>query len=164
MRNIILIGMPGSGKSTAGVVLAKRLGWDFLDTDILLAKKEGQTLVSIIGKHGYDGFLQRENELGCSIDCKKTVIATGGSMPLCPGAMQNLRAIGRVVYLRVPLLKLKERLPENLIDRGIAAPPSMVLEDIEEIRRPFYEANADIIIDCPNGVDNTAKLIEKALF
>lgn len=164
LRNIVLIGMPGSGKSTAGVVLAKRLGWDFLDTDILLAKKERKTLVAIIGKLGYEGFLQRENKLGSSISCEKTVIATGGSMPLCPDAMRNLKALGTIVFLRVPVCRLKERLPENLIDRGIAALPSMSLGEIEEMRRPFYENYADVIINCPDGVDNTARLIEETLF
>lgn len=162
--NIVLIGMPGSGKSTVGVVLAKKLGFDFLDTDILLAKKEGQTLSEMIGEYGYEEFLRREDTLGKSIECEKTVIATGGSMPLCKDAMKNLKRNSTVVYLRVPIFELKARLPKNLIDRGIAAPSSAGLEDIYDTRRPYYEKNADIVIDCMDGVDNVAAQIEMALF
>lgn len=162
--NIVLIGMPGSGKSTAGVVLAKKLGWDFLDTDILLAKKEGRTLCDIIGEHGYEDFLRREDELGGSIKCEKTVIATGGSMPLCVGAMENLARNGTVVYLRVPVCELKARLPENLADRGVAAPSFAGLEDIYETRRPFYEKYANAVIDCEGNADGVAEQITRALF
>ncbi len=161
--NIVLIGMPGSGKSTVGVVLAKKLGFDFIDTDILLANKEGTPLSSLIEKHGYEDFLSRENELGKSIKRKKTVIATGGSMPLCTEAMENLKKGSFTFYLRVPIYELSRRLPKNLSNRGVAAPKFYSVEDIYNMRRPFYEKYSDITIDCKGTVDSVAQQIASAL-
>jgi shikimate kinase len=161
--NIVLIGMPGSGKSTVGVVLAKKLGFDFLDTDILLSKKEGVPLSDLIVKHGYEDFLMRENELGKSVKRNKTVIATGGSMPLSIEAMENLKQRSVTVYLKVSLSELNKRLPKNLSDRGVAAPDFYSVEDIYNMRRPFYEKYADIIIDCKGNADGVAQQIIDAL-
>ncbi|NLA73341.1 MAG: shikimate kinase [Clostridiales bacterium] len=161
--NIVLIGMPGSGKSTVGVVLAKKLGFDFLDTDILLSKKEGVPLSDLIVKHGYEDFLMRENELGKSVKRNKTVIATGGSMPLSIEAMENLKQRSVTVYLKVPLSELNKRLPKNLSDRGVAAPNFYSVADIYNMRRPFYEKYADIIIDCKGNADGVAQQIIDAL-
>lgn len=161
--NIVLIGMPGSGKSTVGVVLAKKLGFDFLDTDILLSNKEGVPLSDLIVKHGYEDFLLRENELGKSVKRNKTVIATGGSMPLCKEAMENLKQNSFTVYLRVSLTELDKRLPKNLSDRGVAAPALYSVEDIYNMRRPFYEKYADIVIDCKGNADDVAQQIINAI-
>lgn len=164
INNIVLIGMPGSGKSTVGVVLAKRLGYDFLDTDILLSKNEGKALSLMVDEYGYEGFLRCENDTGKNISREKTVIATGGSMVLCNEAMDNLKQNGVIVYLNVPVGELESRLPACLSERGIAAPLGLSVSGIFDMRRPLYEKYADVTIDCAHGVDAVAAQIDFALF
>ncbi len=164
IQNIILIGMPGAGKSTVGVLLAKRIGYSFLDTDIQLSTNEGLTLPRVIDISGYDGFLRRENELGKSLNCEKTVIATGGSMVLCEEAMRHLKQNGLVVWLRVPINNLMARLPQNLASRGIAAPAGMGLTEIYQARLPYYQRYADITVDCGETVESAAFQIDLAIF
>ena len=164
IQNIVLIGMPGAGKSTVGVVLAKRIGYSFLDSDILLSSSEGLPLSRLLDITGYDGFLQRENNTGLSVNCEKTVVATGGSMVLCEGAMQHLKQNGLVVWMRVPISDITARLPQNLSDRGIAAPSGMGLSELYQTRLPYYQRYADIIIDCGETIETAAFQIDLAVF
>ena len=103
MKNIVLIGMPGSGKSTVGVLLAKALGYSFVDVDLIICKEAGKPLQEILDNEGLDFFLHLEGKIGAELDCDKTVIATGGSMVLSENAMENLRKNGKVVFIDVDL-------------------------------------------------------------
>jgi shikimate kinase len=118
MNNITLIGMPGAGKSSIGVVLAKVLGYQFIDSDLLIQKEEKRTLSEIIEQDGIDGFKAVENRVNASIQVENTVIATGGSVVYCDEAMQHLKSEGVVVYLKISLKLLSKRLG-NLKDRGV---------------------------------------------
>ena len=118
MKNITLIGMPGVGKSTVGVILAKVLGYEFVDSDLLIQKSENMLLREIIARDGQDGFLKIENRVNASIETEKSVIATGGSVVYCAEAMEHLKEIGKVVYLKLEYGELKKRLG-NLRGRGI---------------------------------------------
>ena len=146
-KNIILIGMPGAGKSTIGVVLAKLLGYDFLDVDIAIAKKAGKPLQEIINTLGVEAFLQLEEEAATEIRVEKTVIATGGSMVLSEKAMAHLKKQGVCVFLDVPLADLMAR-NLNMSTRGIAAEAGVTLEDIFHARQPYYKRYADMRVDC----------------
>ena len=119
MTNIVLIGMPGCGKSTAGVLLAKTLGYSFLDTDLLLQQKAGKKLYEMIRDDGMEAFLQLENKTVASLgNLDKTVIATGGSVVLGEAAMTRLKSLGKIVYLQLPLAQIEHRVsnikPEEL--------------------------------------------------
>ena len=161
-QNIILIGMPGTGKSTVGIVLAKRLGYDFLDSDLLLAREAGMTLPEILKTIGVDGFLELEGRVGADIKCSGTVIATGGSMVLSPEAMANLASNGVVIWLETRIYELERRISRNP-DRGIAAGPDTSVADIYAARRPLYEKYADMRIKCRRGVDSVVSQILDAL-
>lgn len=145
MDNITLIGMPGVGKSTLGVVLAKILGYDFLDSDLLIQKAEKQRLSQILARTGPEGFKQIENRVNASIEADRTVIATGGSVVYCPEAMEHLRSISTVVYLELPLEQLSKRLG-NLRGRGVVFEKGQSLQDLYEERTPLYEYYADLTI------------------
>ena len=147
MNNIILIGMPGSGKSTVGVLLAKTLGYTFLDTDLVIQEREGRLLQDLVDEWGVEAFLDREAAAICSVDCDRTVIATGGSVVCRDGAMEHLRELGRIVYLQLPLEELERRL-HNISTRGIAMEPGQTLQDLYEFRTPLYERWADLTVDC----------------
>lgn len=147
MNNIILIGMPGVGKSTVGVVLAKTLGYAFLDSDLLMQERENLLLHEIIDKYGLERFIQIEGEINTSIQAEATVIATGGSAVHSMEAMMHLRSIGTVVYLRLPFDELVERLGD-LNQRGVAIRPGETLEMLFEKRAPLYERYADVTVDC----------------
>jgi shikimate kinase len=125
MNNIILIGMPGSGKSTIGVVLAKVLGYRFLDSDLLIQEKENRKLSEILSEDGPDRFNEIENRINASIEVEKTIIATGGSVVYGEEAMEHLRSIGTVIYLRLPLEEIEKRLGD-LHERGISMTPRTV--------------------------------------
>ena len=144
-NNIILIGMPGSGKSTIGVLLAKVLGYQFVDTDLIISGQQQATLQEIIDTRGLEAFLGCEEQAGLSVDAHRTVIATGGSMVLSERAMGHLKGIGTVIYLDVPLPALARRL-KNIRTRGIAARPGETLEQIYKERTPLYEAYADLTV------------------
>ncbi|MCD7845283.1 MAG: shikimate kinase [Oscillospiraceae bacterium] len=164
MKNIVLIGMPGTGKSTVGVILAKRLGYDFLDTDILLARREGHTLPEILAAYGLEGFLQREEALGRELRRDSTVIATGGSMVLSAAAMENLCRDGVVVWLQTPVSVLEARLANHSReDRGVAAPADMTVGDIYAMREPYYQKYADLTIPCRDGADQVVAAVREAL-
>lgn len=164
MKNIVLIGMPGTGKSTVGVVLAKFMGYDYLDTDILLSRRQHSTLPKIIEAEGLDRFLELEGEAGLSVDCSDTVVATGGSMVFSAPAMEHLRKNGVVIWLETPLDVLEERLSRTAReDRGVAAPADMSVRDIYAQRAPLYTKYADVRIRCGEGVDGVVSDIRTAL-
>lgn len=150
MANIVLIGMPGCGKSTAGVLLAKTLGYSFLDTDLLLQQKAGKKLYEIIRDDGMEAFLQLENETVASLeDSDKTVIATGGSVVLGEAAMARLKSLGKIVYLQLPLAQIEHRV-SNIKTRGIAMKPGEGLADVYAHRVPLYEQYADVTVSAQN--------------
>lgn len=145
-NNIVLIGMPGVGKSTAGVVLAKILGYKFVDADIVIQEEEGKLLKEIIASVGVDGFIQVENRVNSQLSCEKTVIATGGSVVYGKEAMEHLKEIGTVVYLKVDFETIDSRLG-NLKGRGVVLKDGQDLKALYEERVPLYEKYADIIVD-----------------
>lgn len=145
--NIVLIGMPGCGKSTVGVVLAKNMGLRFLDSDICIQEQENRLLHEIIASKGMDGFLAIENKVNASLNVKNHVIATGGSAIYGQEAMEHLKEIGTVVYLKLPYEEIKERLGD-LVKRGVTFREGQTLLDLYEERVPLYEKYADITIDC----------------
>lgn len=151
MNNLVLIGMPGSGKSTVGVILAKTLGLRYLDGDLLIQEREGMLLQDLIDRKGMGPFLAAEEAALCSIDQDDTVVATGGSAVYSPAAMEHLRRAGRTIYLRLSLPSIVQRL-HNIHSRGIAMAPGETLADLYEKRTPLYEAYADLTVDC-EGLD-----------
>lgn len=147
MNNVTLIGMPGSGKSTIGVILAKALGYQFLDTDLVIQKEEKRKLSQIIAEEGPEGFKRIEESCKCiHIHVTDTVIAPGGSVIYCPEAMEHLKSIGQVVYLKLSLESLSKRLG-NLRGRGVLLKEGQTLADLYEERVPLYEKYADIVVD-----------------
>jgi len=145
--NIVLIGMPGVGKSTIGVVLAKNIGFHFMDSDLVIQQEKGKLLHEIIEEVGTEGFLVVEDEVNASINVDKTIIATGGSVVYCKNAMEHLKKNAMVVYLSLPLDELAERLGD-LNERGVAIKEGQTLASLMEERSPLYEKYADITIDC----------------
>ncbi len=146
-NNLILIGMPGSGKSTVGVVLAKKLGLRFMDSDLVIQEKTGKLLYQLIAECGEEGFLSLENQINASIRAEDTVIATGGSAVYGKEAMEHLKEIGQMVYLQLPYEELAERLGD-LHERGVVLKPGFTLHDLYQERTPLYEQYADMTIDC----------------
>ena len=146
MDNIILVGMPGAGKSTVGVLLAKTLGYAFLDTDLVLQAREGALLQQLLDAKGREAFLEAEADAVCAVSCRCTVIATGGSAVYRARAVEHLRELGRVVYLRLPLDEVERRL-NNIGSRGIAMAPGQTLADLYAYRTPLYEGCADLTVD-----------------
>lgn len=146
-KNVVLIGMPGAGKSTVGVVAAKRLGFRFLDSDLLIQDEYGKLLHELITEHGVEGFWEIENKVNASIDVKQTVIATGGSVCYEEEAMKHLSEIGVVVYLKLSYESLEERLGD-LNARGVTLKEGQTLRDLYEERIPMYEKYALVTIDC----------------
>lgn len=144
--NIVLIGMPGVGKSTIGVILAKILGYQFLDADLVIQEREGMLLKEIIAEKGIDGFIQIENEVNRSLNAHKTVIATGGSVVYGKEAMEHLKKIATVVYLEIGLPALCRRLG-NLKKRGVVLKEGQTLKNLYEERIPLYEKYADLTVN-----------------
>ncbi len=147
MDNIILIGMPGAGKSTIGVVLAKVLGKKFIDTDILIQEREQMLLQEILDKKGTMEFLKIEEKVLMSADFENTVIATGGSAVYSEPAMESLKKNGITIYLKLPYEEIKKRL-QDITTRGVVMGNNQSLLDIYNERIPLYEQYADIEIDC----------------
>ena len=164
MDNVTLIGMPGSGKSTVGVLLAKLLGHQFLDVDLLIQEREGALLQEILDSRGTAAFLDAEEAAVLSLDCRRTVIAPGGSAVCREGAALHLKTLGPVVYLQVSLEELTRRI-RNLSTRGIAMEPGQTLSDVLAFRDPLYRRYADLVVDCPPGqpLDQTVQLVQSAL-
>ena len=150
MNNIILIGMPGSGKSTVGVLLAKMMGYGFVDTDLLIQHFEGKKLYEILRDKGNDYFSEIENKIISGVQARQTVIATGGSAVFGKEAMEHLSSIGTVVYLKVSLRELRRRV-KNFSTRGIMMKNGQTLDDIFTERSPLYEKYADITVNCTGG-------------
>lgn len=144
--NITMIGMPSSGKSTIGVLLAKRLGFSFVDVDIVIQEKEGRLLKEIIADEGLEGFLKVEERVNAELDVKLSVIAPGGSVIYGQEAMRHLKEISEVVYLKMSYEEMEKRIG-NVVDRGVALKPGFTLRDLYNERVAYYEKYADIVID-----------------
>lgn len=149
-NNVTLIGMPGSGKSTVGVLLAKALGLQFLDTDLLIQEREGALLQDVVDRLGVEPFLDLEGAVLAGLDCAGTVIAPGGSAVCREAGIARLRALGRVVYLHVPLAELERRV-DNITTRGIAMAPGQSLADVYAQREPLYRRYADVTVEVSPG-------------
>lgn len=149
--NIVLIGMPGVGKSTVGVILAKVLGYQFIDADLVIQQQEGRLLHEIIEKEGTEGFIQVENRVNASLSASHAIIATGGSVVYGKEAMEHLREIGTVVYLEVSFPVLEKRLAD-IKGRGVVLKEGQNLYDLYLERTPLYESYADIRI-AETGLD-----------
>lgn len=150
MNCIILIGMPGAGKSTVGVLLAKALGLDFIDTDLIIQRAEGRTLQNIIDTDGLERFIETEERIVAAADAESCVIATGGSVIFGERAMSNLRRLGRIVYLRASFGTVASRI-SNISTRGVAMNPGQELRSVYDERCPLYEKYADITVDVDGG-------------
>lgn len=148
-KNIILVGMPGAGKSTLGVLLAKALGMDFLDSDIVIQQREKRLLQEIINEEGIDNFLLCEEKAILSIDCRNTVIATGGSAVYSQKAMEHLMKNGTVLYISLGYDEIKKRLTD-ISTRGVVLKAGYSLYDTFNERLPLYEKYANITLDCSN--------------
>ena len=163
MENIILIGMPGSGKSSVGVVLAKAMGLNFLDADLLIQQQEGALLQDILNEKGTEVFLDIEGGVLQSIDCRRTVVAPGGSCVCRASAMEHLRALGTVVYLQLSLEEVTKRI-HNLSTRGIALQPGQTLADVYAYRVPLYERYAHLTVKADGQtLTETVQAIQAAL-
>lgn len=145
--NVVLIGMPGAGKSTIGVVLAKRLGMSFVDSDLVIQEQYGKLLHELIEAYGVEGFWHIENDVNAALKHRNSVIATGGSAVYGREAMEHLREIGQVVYLKLPYEEIEERLGD-LNARGVTLQPGQDLRGLYGERIPLYEKYAHITIDC----------------
>ena len=146
-NNIVLIGMPGAGKSTVGVVLAKVVGHRFVDSDLVIQETYGKLLHELITEHGLDGFLEIENQVNAGLDMERSIIATGGSVIYGEEAMEHLKEIGLVVYLKLSLESIADRLGD-LQQRGVALKEGWGLKELYEERVPLYEKYADLVMDC----------------
>ncbi len=165
MDNIVLIGMPGAGKSTIGVLLAKTMLKSFCDTDLLIQQKYAMSLSDIIKKEGIDKFLQIENDVIAGNNFENSVIATGGSAVYGKQAMEQLKSNGRIVYLKVKPEELEKRV-NNIHTRGIAMKEGTTLGELYLQRAGLYEEYADVIVECEFStpeecVDKIINLLEK---
>lgn len=147
MRNIILIGMPGCGKSTVGVVLAKNLGMDFVDSDLVIQRETGKKLAELLDVHGDAGFRAIENRINAALDVHDSVVATGGSVIYGAEAMSHLKSIGTVIYLQLSYEQIEDRLGD-LHARGVTIQPGQTLRDLYQERCPLYERWADMSLPC----------------
>lgn len=162
-QNLILIGMSGAGKSTLGVLLAKALGKQFVDTDLLVQQKAGKLLQEILDTEGVDRFLEIEEQVLSSLDLTHAVISTGGSAVYSDKAMRHLKAGGVAVHLHVDFPALTKRL-HNLSTRGIVFKGQSDLRGVYEDRLRLYRAYADLTVDCTrNTVDESVDQILHAL-
>jgi shikimate kinase len=149
IKNIVLIGMPGAGKSTIGVVLAKNLGMAFMDSDIVIQQVENKKLHELIDEHGQEGFLEIEDRVNASLNPKSAVIATGGSVVYGEKAMKHLGEIALVCYLKLSYESIKDRLGD-LHERGVVLKDGQTLKDLYDERVPLYEKYANMTVDCEN--------------
>ena len=162
-NNIVLIGMPASGKSTVGVILAKVLGKKFIDTDLVIQKREDALLADIIKEKGVEGFMKREEEAILSVDENNTVIATGGSAVYGEKAMEHLKENGTVIYLKVEKDELFKRL-KNIKERGVVLKQGETLDEMYDNRSVLYEKYADIVIEERDStIEETIEKIQNEL-
>lgn len=147
--NIVLIGMPSCGKSTIGVVLAKAMGYRFVDSDLVIQDRTGKLLHEIIEKEGLEAFNRIENVVNMSLDYHKAVIATGGSVVYGKEAMEHLKDIATVIYIKLPYDTLQDRIGD-LNERGVSIKEGMTFKELYEERVPLYEKYADIVFEADN--------------
>ncbi len=145
--NIVLIGMPGAGKSTVGVLLAKMTGLAFVDTDVLIQREQGRTLQSIVNKDGYLKLREIEEQVILKLDCRYTVVATGGSAVYSQAAMEHLKKSGVAIFLNVDLQTLFARV-QDFDTRGLAKRPDQGVADLFQERHALYRKYADVTVDC----------------
>lgn len=165
MKNIIFIGMPASGKSTVGVVVAKRLGYDFIDTDLLIQKQEKRLLKEIIADVGNDGFLAIENQVNREVEAEHAVISPGGSVVYCKDAMEHFKEIGKIVYLKVSYETINRRI-SSAKNRGVVLKEGQTLRDLYEERTKLFEKYADYIVSeeglsLEETIDEVLELFDK---
>ena len=165
MRNIIFIGMPAVGKSTVGVVVAKRLGYEFIDTDLLIQKQENRLLREIIAEEGIDNFLKIENQVNRDVQAEHAVISPGGSVVYCEEAMQHYKNIGTVVYLKASFKTISARL-KNAKKRGVTLRAGQTLKDLYEKRIILFEKYADITVceddtELEETIENVLEALER---
>ena len=146
MKNITMIGAPSCGKSTIGVMLANKLGMDFIDVDIIIQEQTGKLLKEIIAEQGTEGFIKIEGDIAASIEADNSVIAPGGSICYEDWAMEHLKAISTVVYIRISYEEMEKRIGD-VVDRGVAIPDGYTLKNLYDERVKLYEQYADVIID-----------------
>ena len=146
MKNVIFIGMPASGKSTIGVVVAKRLGYVFIDTDLLIQKQDGKLLKDIIEEVGSDGFLRIENRVNRELQAERSVIAPGGSVIYCREAMEHFQELGTIVYLKVPCETIYSRI-SDVKNRGVVLKENQTFREMYAERTALFERYADYIVD-----------------
>ena len=163
MKNVVLIGMPGCGKSTLGVLLAKALAMDFVDTDLVLQQQTGRPLQALVDELGTEGFSRAEEACVLRLSVQGAVVATGGSVALEERAMEHLSQNGTVVFVRLPYPTIERRL-QNMRTRGIAMEKGQTLRDLYNLRQPYYERWADITVD-PDGqdIEQTVALLVRTL-
>ena len=164
MRNIILIGMPASGKSTVGVVVAKRLGYEFIDTDLLIQKQEKRLLKEIIAEEGNDGFLAIENQVNRDLEVERAVISPGGSVVYCTEAMEHFKEIGEIIYLQATYEQIEKRIT-NAKNRGVVLKDGQTLRDLYDERVKLFEKYADYTVseegcDLEETIDRVLNLFD----
>ena len=154
MNNIVLIGMPASGKSTAGVLLAKAVGYGYIDSDLLIQSREKALLCDVLAREGAEGFIRIEESVNASLQAERCVISTGGSAVYGARAMEHLSSLGTVVYLKVGLKELERRLAgKDIFRRGVVMrQKGETLAELYAERAPLYEKYAGITVDC-DGLD-----------
>lgn len=161
--NIILIGMPGAGKSSVGVVLAKAMGYDFLDVDLVIQEREGALLQEVLDRLGMEAFLDAESRAIQSLSCGRTVIAPGGSCVCREQAMVHLRRLGTVVYLALSQREVEGRI-HNLATRGIAMAPGQTIADVYRYREPLYRRYAHLTVPADGqSLEETVEAVQQAL-
>lgn len=160
--NLVLIGMPASGKSTVGVILAKVIGYDFIDTDILIQKSQKKRLAQIIKEIGVDGFLEVENRVNASVEADHCIIATGGSAVYGEDAMRHFKEIGHIMYLKTDFETIRKRLG-NIRQRGVALREGQTLRDLYDERTVLYEKYADTVIEESGDAEDVVVSILKVI-
>jgi shikimate kinase len=161
--NLVLIGMPGVGKSTVGVVLAKHLGLNFIDTDLLIQARAGLRLQQIIDRQGLEHFLELEEQVIVALNEKQSVIATGGSVIYSPPAMAALRRNGHLIYLKISLPQLRQRLAD-MTERGVVIEKNQSFADLYASRTRLYQQYAELTVDCDNQTaDQVVQRVERAI-
>ena len=160
--NLVLIGMPASGKSTVGVILAKVLGYGFIDTDILIQRAQKKRLAQIIQEVGVDGFLEVENRVNASVEADHCIIATGGSAVYGKDAMRHFKEIGHIMYLKTDYETIRKRLG-NIRQRGVALREGQTLRDLYDERTVLYEKYADTVIEESGDAEDVVVSILKVI-
>ena len=167
MKNIILIGMPAVGKSTVGVVVAKRIGYEFIDTDLLIQKQEKRLLKEIIAEEGNERFLEIENQVNRDLQVESAVISPGGSVVYCEEAMQHFKEIGTVIYLHATYEAIYKRIT-NAKNRGVVLKEGQTLKDLYDERVKLFEKYADYTVSeeglsLEETIDMVLELLDKSL-